>query len=166
MPVDSYKFLPRSFRAGYEAMPMQADDPVWTPLAVPIADAQVALLTSAGLFLRDTQPPFDVERERREPTWGDPTYRVIPRTVRQDQIDATHLHINTRDLLDDFNIALPIAPFETLEAEGAIGALAAEHYSFMGYQETGAEAWHTRYGPEVAARLRDAGVHALVLAPA
>ncbi len=166
MTVDSYKYLPRSFRAGYENTPMQAEEPVWAPLSTPVEQATIALLTSAGLYIEGEQEPFDVEREREHPTWGDPTYRVIPRDVAQQAIAATHLHLNTRDLLIDFNVALPIRAFGELEAEGRIGRLADEHYAFMGFQESGAEQWRTHYGPEVARRLKDAGVHALVMAPA
>ncbi len=166
MAVDSYKYLPRSFRAGFESTPLQEETAVWSPLAVPVEEATVALLTSAGLYLDHSQPPFDVERERQDPQWGDPTYRVIPRDTAQQQIGAAHLHINTRDLLIDFNVALPIRAFVELEGEGKLGRLAGEHYSFMGFQARGAEEWRSRYGPEVARLLRDAGVHALVLAPA
>ncbi|MEE8421339.1 MAG: glycine/sarcosine/betaine reductase selenoprotein B family protein [Dehalococcoidia bacterium] len=166
MPVDSFKYLPRSFRAGFEGMAVQEETAVWSPLAVPVEDATVALLTSAGLYLKESQPPFDVERERREPTWGDPTYRVIARTVRQEEVAAEHLHLNTRDFLIDFNVALPIRAFGQLEGDGAIGRLADEHYAFMGFQERGLEQWRTHAGPDVAQRLKDAGVHALVLAPA
>jgi hypothetical protein len=166
MVVDSYKFLPRSFRAGYELTSNLASEPVWTPLEKPVNEATIALLTSAGIYLKDTQPPFDTEREKREPLWGDPTYRVIPRDVCQEDIDVRHLHINTRDILADFNVALPIRAFGALEEEGAIGRLAGEHYAFMGFQERGAKEWQERYGPEVATRLREAQVDALVLAPA
>jgi D-proline reductase (dithiol) PrdB len=166
MVVDSYKFLPRSFRAGYELTSNLADDPVWTPLGKPVAESTIALLTSAGIYLKDSQPPFDTEREKREPLWGDPTYRVIPRDARQDEIDVRHLHINTRDILADFNVALPLRAFIALEEEGAIGRVADEHYAFMGFQARGAKEWQERYGPEVAARLREAQVDALVLAPA
>ncbi len=166
MPVDSFKYLPRSFREGYERLDFQADAPVWTPLEVPIEEATVALLTSAGLYLEGEQEPFDVEREKQNPTWGDPTYRVIPRDVRQSQIGASHLHLNTRDFLQDFNIALPISRFAELETEGRIGKLADEHYSFMGFQAAELSDWRNDVAPEVARRLKDAGVHALVLAPA
>ena len=166
MPVDSYKYLPRSFRPGYESTPMQAETPVWSPLAVPVERATVSLLTSAGLYLKDQQQPFDVERERQEPTWGDPTYRVVPRDVRQEDVAFTHLHLNTRDLYQDMDVALPVHRFLDLEREGSIGRLADESYSFMGFQRRGADEWRERYGPEVARRLKEAGVHALVLAPA
>lgn len=166
MPVDSFKFLPRSFRAGYESLGLQADSPAWALLDVPIEKATVALLTSAGLFLPASQEPFDIERERNEPLWGDPTYRVIPKDVAQEEVGAAHLHLNTRDFLDDFNVVLPLRPFRELASNGEMGALAAENYSFMGFQERGAPQWKTTFGPEVAHRLRDAGVSALVLAPA
>ena len=166
MPVDSFKYLPRSFRGGYENLGWQAEAPVWAPLTKPVEEMTIALLTSAGLYLTGSQPPFDVERERREPLWGDPSYRVIPRTVEQSEIGAEHLHLNTRDFLIDFNVVLPIAPFSTLETEGVIGKLADEHYAFMGFQARGGEEWRTRYAPEVAHRLQDAEVEALVLAPA
>ena len=166
MPVDSYKFLPRSFRAGYEQANYVYDEPLWAPLAKPVAEATVALLTSAGIYLKESQEPFDVEREKANPTWGDPTYRVIPRGVEQSQVGAAHLHLNTRDILEDFNTSLPIRAFETLADEGAIGAVAEDHYAFMGFQERGATLWQDQYGPEVAARIREANVDALVLAPA
>ena len=54
----------------------------------------------------------------------------------------------------------------TMEGDFYKGRLADEHYSFMGYQERGCQEWRTHYGPELVRRLQDAGVHALILAPA
>jgi D-proline reductase (dithiol) PrdB len=166
MAVDSYKYLPRSMRVMYESVPVIDEPPAWTPLPKPLYQCNVDLLTSAGIYLKDSQPPFDVERERREPTWGDPTYRVIPTGVRQEQIGCTHLHINDADILEDVNVVLPIRAFTKLAAEGAIGGLAPEHYSFMGYQERRVIDWRTVQGPELAARLKERAVDVLLLAPA
>ena len=166
MSVDSYKYLPRSMRTVYEAQPVIGEPYVWAPLPRPVERCTVALLTSAGIYLKDSQEPFDVEREKREPTWGDPTYRVIPRDVRQEQVGHTHLHINGEDILEDFNICLPIRAFSRLEAAGSIGRLADEHYSFMGYQERGAKSWQEVQGPELATRLEEHAVDVLLLAPA
>jgi len=55
--------------------------------------------------------------------------------------------------------------FAELEAEEAIGSLAAENYAFMGYQPNTNE-WRERYGPEVAALLKDEAVDAVLLTPA
>ena len=118
------------------------------------------------MFLAGEQEPFDVERERREPTWGDPTLRVIPNDLTQSQIDATHLHLNTADFLADMNVALPIERLAELVNDGTVGSAAPEHYSVMGFQQEGAEVWRTRTGPEIAARCHAADIDALILAPA
>jgi D-proline reductase (dithiol) PrdB len=122
-------------------------------------------VTTAGIYVKDVEQPYDAEREKREPMWGDPTYRRIPRDVRQDQIGASHLHINHRDLLEDLNTVLPVRRFAELEAEGVIGSLAATNYSFMGFQPNTTE-WREHYGPEVAGLLKDEAVDAVLLAPA
>jgi D-proline reductase (dithiol) PrdB len=166
MPVDSYAFLPRAFRPMYEAAPQFDHEPVWAAFDTPLDEARIGLLSSAGIFLAGEQEPFDVERERREPTWGDPTLRIIPNDVTQSQLDATHLHINTTDLLTDMNVALPIGRLNELADAGAIGSAAPEHYSVMGFQEGGAEVWRTTTGPEIAAHCHAADIDALILAPA
>jgi len=166
MPVDSYKYLPRSMKAMYEATPFIDEPQVWAELPKPLHRCRVALMTSAGIYLKDSQQPFDEEREWREPTWGDPTYRVIPSDVRLEQVGCMHLHINHTDLLEDVNVVLPIRAFQQLEREGAIGELADEHYSFMGYQERSLADWRTNQGPELAARLKERAVDVLLLAPA
>lgn len=166
MTVDSYAFLPRAFQAMYEAAPQFEHDPVWASFDTPLHEAKIALLTSAGMFISGDQEPFDIERERLEPTWGDPSLRVIPNDVTQSQLDATHLHINTADLLADMNVALPIGRLNELAADGLIGSAAPEHYSVMGFQQEGAEVWRNEVGPEIAARCHAADIDALILAPA
>ncbi len=82
MTVDSFKWLPRSIAGYYKAMQVPEPDGIpWTPLAKPIEEARFALVTSAGVYIKGEQEPFDLERERQEPFWGDPTYRASsPRT--------------------------------------------------------------------------------------
>lgn len=163
--IDGYKFLPRSMIPEFKAFPYQADDVTKTSAGVPIKNARVALLTSAGLYLKDEQPSFDLDRERREPLWGDPTYRVIPRHVRQTEIAMAHLHLNPQDTLADINIALPLEVFAQFEDEAKIGSLAENNYSFMGYQGSSSEAWRDVNGPDLAKRLREDHVDLLILAP-
>jgi D-proline reductase (dithiol) PrdB len=166
MAVDSFKFLPRSIAAYYQTLAVQKADPIpWTPLRRSVSEARVALVTTAGMYVKDQQPPFDAEREKREPMWGDPTYRRIPRDIPQDQISASHLHINNRDLLEDVDTVLPVHRLAELEAEGVVGSASLTHYSFMGYQPNTTE-WRERYGPEVAALMKDEAVDAVLLAPA
>lgn len=166
MPVDSFKYLPGSIAAYYRSLPVQREEPVpWAPLRKPLRDCRVALVTTAGIYVKGLEAPFDAEREKREPLWGDPTYRRIPRNVRQEEIGASHLHINNRDILEDVNIVLPLQRLQELEQEGAIGSLAATNYSFMGYQMDNRE-WRQKYGPEAAGLMEDEAVDAVLLAPA
>jgi len=166
VPVDSFKFLPKSFRPAFEGARIEVDGPVWAPFDKALGEATIAVLSSAGIFLRDEQPSFDMEREKREPTWGDPSWRAIPRDVAQDRIDAAHLHINTEPLKRDVGVVLGLRALAALEADGVIGRLADENYSVMGYQESGCAVWRKETGPEIAARLREGAVDALLLAPA
>lgn len=166
MPVDSFKYLPGAIAGYYRNMAVQKEDPIpWTALAKPVNECRVSLVTTAGIYVKDVDPPFDAEREKREPMWGDPTFRRIPRDTRQEQIGASHLHINNRDLLVDVNTVLPIQRLLELEAEGVIGSLAPTNYSFMGYQMNNSE-WREKYGPEVAGLMKDEAVDVALLAPA
>src|SRR5207248_469090 len=100
---------------------------VWAPFEVRLADASIALLTSAGLSIEGEQPAFDVERERLEPTWGDPTYRVIPHLCPE-PLAMNHLHVNSADVLADRNVALPMDVLEQLVGDGRVGAAAPNHF--------------------------------------
>ena len=166
MPTDSFKWLPRSIAGYYQALQVPAPDGIpWTPLRKPLEQCRFALVTTAGLYLRSEQEPFDLDRERREPAWGDPTYRAIPSDVRQEQIGVGHLHLNTEDMLADVNIVLPAHRFQELAEAGEVGSVAPHHYSFMGYQQN-PDAWRDRYGPEVAQRMIEEEVDAALLTPA
>ncbi len=166
MPIDSFKYLPGSIAGYYRAMSVQREGPIpWTPLQKPLTETNVALITTAGIYVKGPEPPFDMDGERRNPMWGDPTFRRIPRDVRQEQIGACHLHLNNRDILADVNTVLPLNRLVELEAEGVVGSLAQTNYSFMGYQ-TDLTEWKEKYAPEVAGLMKDEAVDAVLLAPA
>jgi D-proline reductase (dithiol) PrdB len=168
MRVDSFAFLPRSFRPLFEKPPRLPghEAPVWAPFGKRLAEAKVALLTSAGLFLTATQPPFDGERERREPTWGDPSWRAIPAGVTTPELGMMHLHLNSADVLADHDIALPSTVLAELVGEGVVGSSTSRHVSVMGFQQAGLEAWRNETAPAIAALLREEGADGVVLAPA
>jgi hypothetical protein len=70
--VDGFRFLPPGLKAWIRSFIPRGDftGPIpWTPLAKPLRQATMGLVTSAGISLK-TDPPFDMEREKREPTWG------------------------------------------------------------------------------------------------
>ena len=167
MIVDSYRFLPRSFVPLFSgAGPAPGEDgPVWAPFEKRLAEARIALLTSAGLSLDGEQAPFDGEREKAEPTWGDPTHRVLPASLEGQALAMMHLHVNHDDVLADPEIALPLAGLAGLVAEGVVGSVAPAHVSVMGYQQAGLEVWRAETAPAVVELLRDQGTDGLILAP-
>ena len=135
--VDSWKYLPSIIAAYYQATDQEPELPIpWTPVDRPLASCKFGLVTSGGLYQSGIDPPFDVERERREPTWGDPSYRVLPVDVEQADVGVSHLHYNPKDVLQDLNVLLPIRRFRELAAEGRIAGLAERSYSFMGSRAT------------------------------
>lgn len=168
MTVDSFKYLPRLIAMFYKMTKRRPELPIpWTPLTRPLAECKFGLVTTGGLYHLGVERPFDIERERREPRWGDPTFRVIPSSIRQDELGVSHLHINPKPILDDFNVVLPIHRFQGLVREGRIGGLAEHAYSFMGYQgfPPDASAWQETYGPQVADKLRQEEVNCVLLTP-
>jgi D-proline reductase (dithiol) PrdB len=141
------------------------DGPVWAPFEKRLAESRVALLSSAGLFVEGEHEPFDLDRERREPTWGDPGWRPIPAATAQGALAMAHLHVNSADTLADQEVSLPLRTLEKLVDDGIVGSVAATHYSVMGYQASGLDEWRGRTGPEIVGRLRQEDVDAVVLAP-
>lgn len=168
MVVDSYKFLPRSFRPLYEGRgPFPGEeDPVWTPFSKRLGESRIALLTSAGLHLRESQPAFDLDTERAKPDWGDPSWRAIPAGAEAGELGVAHLHINDEDLLADPEVALPMQALDHLVREGVVGSAAGSHVAVMGFQDRRLKDWHGRTAPAIVAHLREQGVDGLVLAPA
>ena len=104
----------------------------WTPLAKPLADCRVALISSAGIALK-TDRPFDQEGERRNPWWGDPSYRVLPNTATTEEVRLYHLHVDPGPTEQDLNCLFPIQRLNELVHAGEVGAAASSHYSIMGY---------------------------------
>lgn len=169
MPVDSFKFLPRIIALFYQTTTREPELPIpWTPLPHPIEECRFGLVTSGGLYHNVSEPPFDIEREKREPTWGDPTFRTISTDVDLDEIRISHLHINQAMVLEDVNVLLPIDRMRELTAAKQIGGLAEQVYSFMGFQgyPPDASQWRQTYGPQVADRFHTEGVHCVLLTPA
>src|SRR6266481_2629364 len=148
--VDGFRFLPPGLRAWIRSFIPRGDftGPIpWTPLAKPLRQATMGLVTSAGISLK-IDPPFDMEREKREPTWGDRSFREIPRHTTGDDIDVNHLHINTSYIQEEI-----------------IGRLAPTAYAFYGFQWQSMAFLETAIAP-IARKLRLEGVETVLLTPA
>ena len=169
MAVDSFRYTSRLIGRYYRLSKVEAELPIpWSPVTRPLTEARFGLVTSGGLYHRGHQPPFDLEREQQEPTWGDPSFRALPMDMDPEEVGVAHHHVNERDILMDMNILLPIQRFRELVNEGRIGGLASHAYSFMGYQGFPADltGWRETYGPQVADRLIADGADCVLLTTA
>lgn len=165
--VDGFRFMPPSLGAwigkDIPDQPYSGAIP-WTPLKKPLKETTFTLVTTAGISMK-SDPPFDLEREKREPAWGDPSFRKIPRTATESDIEISHLHINTGYIKADINVMLPLARFAEFEKEGIIGSLAPTCYSFYGFQMD-ATALLSESAPQMADLMRQEDVEAVLLTPA
>jgi len=163
--VNSYRFLDgiaKRTMQRWAGLSRQTRIP-WTPLARPLSSCTVSLVSSAALALK-TDRPFDAEVERRDPWFADPSYRVLPRTVRTGDVHVCHLHINPRFAGQDLNSVLPVERLDELAEQGEIGASSPSHYSYMGYTLR-PERLLRETVPEIVRRLREDHVDVVVLVP-
>jgi glycine/betaine/sarcosine/D-proline reductase family selenoprotein B len=134
------------------------DDIPWTIYNGQPSNQTFALVTSGGIYLRDSQPPFDTESIH-----GDVSFREIPKTVRQQDIGIAHLHYDHSLAEQDMNIVFPIRRFVELEKEGIIGKLTDMQYSFSYVND--AVSLVTKTIPKFISRIKAAGVDVLFLVP-
>ena len=166
MSVDSYRFLDFATRQVMKAWTARQEAGVipFTPLAKPLSECTVALLSTAGIARNDDRP-FDQEGERRNPWWGDSSFRVIPQGTSESDVRLYHLHIDPRFGQADLDVVLPMRRLAELAREVVVRQPAARHYSIMGYiLEPDVLVGET--APEIAERMRADGVDAAAVVPA
>lgn len=153
--------LPLSLRLFLKTYPWRRIDPVpWSPLRRPLAEARVALVSTAGLVLPG-QEPFD-----NDIRGGDWSYREIP----ADADSTTFIDVHRSKSYDhsgvhaDANLAFPIDRIRELAEEGAIGEVNHRHFSLMG-SITAPGRLTARSAPAVADALSADGVDAVLLVP-
>lgn len=168
MAIDAYRFLDFATRqiikAWVEREAASTRPIPWTPMARPLADSTVALVSTAGVVRRG-DVPFDEERERRDPWWGDPTWRAIPHGTTEAEVELHHLHIDRRFGREDLDVVLPMRRLAELADQGVVGRSADRHYSIMGYQLR-PRVLEAETAPAIARDLKARGVHAAALVPA
>ncbi len=121
--------FPLKTRLFLKTYPWRRIDPVpWTPLAKPLSECRVALLSSAG-FVAPDQEPFDETRRA-----GDPSFREIPSDVDVATLRDTHRSqsFDQSGIRRDPNLAVPIDRLRELAQAGRIGEVSRRHISFMG----------------------------------
>src|SRR5262245_29058969 len=166
MAIDSYRFVDFATRQIMKAWAGRQEPGVipHRPLAKPLRECTVALVSTAGIARNDDRP-FDQEGERRDPWWGDPSFRKIPLGTTEKDIHIYHLHIDPRFGEEDLDVVLPMRRLAELAGDGVVGRPAAIHYSTMGYILDPTELM-AKTAPAIAASMHDEHVDAVVLVPA
>jgi D-proline reductase (dithiol) PrdB len=120
----------------------------------PLQARRIAIVSSAGLFRRGTEP----FRGR------DADYRVIPGGVEWEDLLTSHISVNfdRTGLQEDWNVAFPRDRLNELAADGIIASVANTHYSFVGASDPLAMGPHAR---ALAGLLKQDHVDAVLLAP-
>ncbi len=165
--VDGFRFLPPGLAAWVRKLIPGEDfrGPIpWTSMSKTLNQTTIALVTSAGISLKE-DTPFDMEREKKDPLWGDRSYRALPRETTERDIDVNHLHINTTYIQKDLNVILPLARMAEFEEERRIGRLAPTAYSFYGFQWQNTDFLDEAILP-ISKKMRSEGVEAVLLTPA
>ena len=99
----------------------------FTPFDGDLSKTTVAIVTAAGVHLKD-QDPFNIADEL-----GDLTYRIIPEDVDSSHLMVTHHHYDHADADADINVVFPIDALRDLKEEGFIREIARKHVGYMGY---------------------------------
>ncbi len=97
----------------------------------PIAQRRVAVISTAGLHLRNDRP-FTLGSGNAVNIPGD--YRVIPGDTEANDLVMSHISTNydRSGFQKDWNVVFPLDRLRELARQGVIGSVADFHYSFMG----------------------------------
>jgi D-proline reductase (dithiol) PrdB len=127
----------------------------FTPLAKPLSESTVAIVTSAALH-RHGEDGFTV---------GDTGFKDIERADRNLVLGHWSPNFDRSGFQLDLNVVYPIDRLEELAADGVIGQVAETHYAFAGNQPDTVSELRLDTGPNCAAKLLAAGVDVVVLTP-
>ena len=131
------------------------EPPPWAPLTKPLSSCRLGLIASGGIY-RSGQIAFHFR--------DDASYRVIPTDVPTDELRATHFAYDVRDARSDINVVFPIDTLRTLVADGVVGGLTDEAYTFMGGIYS-ARRVRERLAPAFVERMIDQRADAVLLVP-
>ncbi len=130
----------------------------WAPVRVPLEQARLGVVTTAGVYRRGLDVPFADTEE------GDPRLLTFGPEVDPAALDVAHGHIPPEPARADINVVLPLDPLRALVREGRLGGLAPRLFSLVGYQ-TRADRVGEQTAPAIAAAMAEDGVTLALVAP-
>jgi D-proline reductase (dithiol) PrdB len=107
------KFSPYRWAVHHEAP--------WSPLAKPIRECRLALISSGGFYAAG-QPPFHE---------NDGSFRLVPAETRREDLRIYHHGYRDDDADRDPNCVFPLERLRELAAVGVIGSLAEAAVTFV-----------------------------------
>ena len=138
----------------FDTMDMPAaDDVPWATLDKPLSESKFALVTTGGVYV-EGQKPF--ERQ-------DTSFRVLPKDSPKELYRIWHPGYDHGPAEEDVNCIFPMDRFQELEAEGIVGSLSDNYYSWMGLIDD-TDTLINKSAPEAALQLKEADVDAVFLA--
>ncbi len=96
---------------------------------VDLSKSRLALITTAGGYLRASQQPYDAPNPL-----GDYTIRLFPISTPLSALAFAHDHYDHTAVNQDPQVLVPLRHLEDMAAEGKIGELAPTVISYSGYQ--------------------------------
>lgn len=149
----------------------QYDTAPWTPLAKRLSQVRLTLVSTGGLFVAGQDPSGSSGLTQEEAVLriqeflrSDPALATIPRNTPAHMLRVRHPGYDIRGAQRDYNVVFPLDHLKALEAEGVIGQLADEMYSFVG--ATSQLRLLAEHAPQWARRVKDQGVDAALLVAA
>jgi hypothetical protein len=126
-----------------------------------LSNSRLALISSTGAYLRDSQEPFITDKSRL----GDYTIRQFPSSTPFADLAFAHSSYDHAAVEEDSQVLLPLRHLEDLVQEGVIGELAPSVVSFCGFQPD-VERTMTEMIPAILAAAKAEEVDAALLVPA
>jgi len=148
------------------------EDAPFSPLRAPLTQLRLGLMVSSGHFVEGDDPrPFGVENMSQQEAEArimdfikaEPQLSVISMDTPASKLRARHGGYDVRGSQSDPNTNFPIDRLRELQAEGMVGELAANAYSFVG--ATSQLKLRNQTAPAWLEKFKSEGIEALLLVP-
>ncbi len=165
--TDNYNDMPQlrpglwdTINERYPGVMITKDD--FIPLAQlkkPLSEARLTFVSSAGVQPKRTMP-FDVVHPV-----GDYSFRRVPSGSKVNDLEIHQIKYPTNGASRDLNVIFPIERLQELAAEGVIGGLTPNFFSFIGYQMD-PPTFESTLAEDIASAVVADGADAALLCPA
>ncbi|MBA2686553.1 MAG: hypothetical protein H0U64_00495 [Gemmatimonadaceae bacterium] len=129
------------------------------PLRKPLSECRVTFISTSGVQPRGSLP-FDTVHPV-----GDYSFRRVPSAASANELEIHQLKYPTAGANRDINVIFPIQRLQELAADGVIGGLTENFFTFIGYNMD-PERLERTLAEDIAAAVSDEGADIALAAPA